>query len=101
MVSLTKEAEYVLWTSLGTYIYRIDKHKYLGCKGYDNTIEKIQITEISRKRDRSGKDLGWAFIANGTRYKISGLGKTWFWTKEDAEKYLLNKLFKDNDNGNK
>ncbi len=53
-------------------------------------IIPIKVTEISRKLDRNGKDLGWAFIANGTRYKLSSLDKKWFFTKDDAEEFVEN-----------
>lgn len=48
----------------------------------------IQVTEISHKLDRSGRDLGWALIANGTRYKLKSFGKTWFLSLEDAQKFI-------------
>lgn len=94
-MSLTKEAELVLNTKLGTPIYRIYKPtKYVKSSW---RVEKILITEISRKMKWNGKeDLGWAFIANGTRYRLSGLGKTWFWNEEDAENYLKRKVYENN-----
>lgn len=52
------------------------------------TVRPIKVTEISWKCDRSGRDLGFALIANGTRYKFSSIGKTVFLTKEEAEKAL-------------
>lgn len=52
--------------------------------GYYNSAHleprEIEITEISKKK--SGKTIDWAFIANGTRYKFSSIGKTVFLTKE-------------------
>lgn len=55
---------------------------------YKMEAKPIVITEISWKRNRSGKDLGFALIANGTRYKFSSFGKTVFFTKSEAERRL-------------
>lgn len=41
---------------------------------------EIEVTEINKKK--SGKIIDWAFIAHGTRYKFSSIGKTVFLTKE-------------------
>ena len=46
----------------------------------------IKVTEINKKW--CGKILGWGFIANGTRYRFSSIGKTVFLTKEEAEAKL-------------
>ena len=54
----------------------------------------IKVTEINKKWH--GKTLDWGFIANGTRYRFSSIGKTVFLTKEDAEKALSERS---NDNG--
>ena len=51
-------------------------------------VRPIKITEISWKCDRKGRDLGFALIANGTRYKFSSIGKTVFLTKEEAKNAL-------------
>ena len=51
-------------------------------------VKPIEVTEISLKNNRSGKNLDWAIIANGTRYKISSIGKTVFLTKAEAEAAL-------------
>lgn len=61
------------------------------------TARPIKVTEISWKCDRSGRDLGFALIANGTRYKFSSIGKTVFLTKEQAEQKL--KEMRGADNG--
>lgn len=55
---------------------------------YKMEAKPIIVTEISWKRNRSGKDLGFALIANGTRYKFSSFGKTVFFTKLEAEQRL-------------
>lgn len=52
------------------------------------TVRPIKVTEISWKCDRSGRDLGFALVAHGTRYKFSSIGKTVFLSREDAEKAL-------------
>lgn len=58
--------------------------------GYYNFARKepieIEITEINQKWCK-GK-LDWAFVANGTRYKFSSIGKTVFLTREEAERAL-------------
>jgi hypothetical protein len=46
----------------------------------------IKVTEINKKWH--GKILSWGFIANGTRYRFSSIGKTVFLTKEEAEEKL-------------
>jgi hypothetical protein len=59
--------------------------------GYYNSARKhpceIEVTEINHKR--SGKILAWGFIANGTRYRFSSIGKAVFLTREEAEQSLL------------
>lgn len=58
--------------------------------GYYNSANKrpceIEVTEINQKWH--GKILDWGFIANGTRYRFSSIGKTVFLTKEEAEQAL-------------
>ena len=44
---------------------------------------EIEVTEINKKK--SGKTIEWAFIANGTRYKFTSIGKSVFLNKEDCE----------------
>jgi hypothetical protein len=45
--------------------------------------KEITVTEINKKK--SGKTVDWAFIANGTRYKFTSIGKTVFLNKDDCE----------------
>jgi hypothetical protein len=58
--------------------------------GYYNSVNKkpcaIEVTEINKKWH--GKILEWGFIANGTRYRFSSIGKTVFLTKSEAEQKL-------------
>lgn len=58
--------------------------------GYYNSVNtrprEIEVTEINKKWH--GKILEWGFIANGTRYRFSSIGKTVFLTKKSAEKAL-------------
>lgn len=56
-------------------------------------IEEYRVTEISWKESKTyeHKDLGWAVIANGTRYKFTTKDKIWFTTHEKAEEYIKNK----------
>jgi len=51
-------------------------------------IKPIKVTEFSIKINRSGKVLPFSLIANGTRYRISSIGKTIFLTREEAERAL-------------
>ncbi len=55
--------------------------------GYYNSRLKepraITVTEINKKK--SGKTVEWAFIANGTRYKFSSIGKSVFLSRKDCE----------------
>ncbi len=44
---------------------------------------EIEVTEINKKK--SGKTIEWAFIASGTRYKFTSLGKSVFLNKKDCE----------------
>ena len=70
---------------VGDTVYYINGAYYNSAK---QTVRPIEVTEISWKCDRSGKNLGFALIANGTRYKFSSIGKTVFLTREEAEKAL-------------
>ena len=70
---------------VGDTVYYIEGAYYNSKR---QTVRPIKVTEISWKCDRSGRDLGFALIANGTRYKFSSIGKTVFLTKEEAEKAL-------------
>lgn len=47
---------------------------------------EITVTEISKKK--CGKTIDWAFIANGTRYKFSSLGKVVFLTEKECFKEI-------------
>ena len=47
----------------------------------------IKVTEINQKWH--GKILCWGFIANGTRYRCSSIGKTVFLTEEEAEQAII------------
>jgi hypothetical protein len=70
---------------VGDTVYYIEGAYYNSKR---QTVRPIKVTEISWKCDRSGRDLGFALIANGTRYKFSSIGKTVFLTKEEAEAAL-------------
>ncbi len=58
--------------------------------GYYNSGHKkpceIEVTEINQKWH--GKTVTWGFVANGTRYRFSSIGKTVFLTKDEAEQAL-------------
>ena len=71
--------------NVGDTVYYIEGAYY---KSKRQTVTPIKATEMSWKCDGSGRDLGFALIANGTRYKFSSIGKTVFLTRDDAERAL-------------
>lgn len=72
---------------VGDTVYRIDKGGYY--PKYEPFVQELTVTEISWKHEKYGtKDLGFAIIANGIRYKFSSIGKTVFLTREEAETEL-------------
>lgn len=72
---------------VGDTVYRIDKGGYY--PKYEPFVQELTVTEISWKHEKYGtKDLGFAIIANGIRYKFSSIGKTVFLTREEAEAEL-------------
>ena len=75
----------VLPCKVGDTVYYINGAYYNSKR---QTVRPIKVTEISWKCDRGGRDLDFALIANGTRYKFSSIGKTIFLTKEEAERAL-------------
>ena len=56
-------------------------------------IEEYRVTEISWKESKTyeHKDLGWAVIANGTRYKFDNQNKTWFTSYEEVKEFCNNR----------
>lgn len=73
--------------NVGDTVYRIDKGGYY--PKYEPFIQELTVTEISWKHEKYGtKDLGFAIIANGIRYKFQSIGKTVFLTREEAEAEL-------------
>lgn len=54
--------------------------------GYYNSARlratPIVVTEINKKK--CGKSVDWAFIANGTRYKFTSIGKAVFLSEQDC-----------------
>lgn len=76
----------ILPVKVGDTIYTIANGDFYS--QYEPYINEIEVTEISWKRNRSGKDLEFAAIANGCRYKFSNIGKSWFTSKQDAEDEL-------------
>lgn len=75
----------VLPCKVGDTVYYIEGAYYNSIR---KTVKPIKVTEISWKYDRSGRNLGFALIANNTRYKFSSIGKSVFLTREEAEKKL-------------
>ena len=77
----------VMPCAIGDKVYRIDKHgRWPDCKPF---IQELTVTEISWKNEKYGdKDLGFAIIANGIRYKFTSIGKSVFLKREDAEAKL-------------
>lgn len=77
----------VLPCKIGNTVYRVAAGNY--SSDYEPFVEAMRVTEISWKfQNYSDKDLGFAIIANGIRYRFSSIGKSVFLTKEEAEKYL-------------
>jgi hypothetical protein len=72
---------------IGDTIYKVN---IKGCyeSGWKPYIEELKITEISKKFNRSGKDIGWALICGANRYKLSNIGNILFLSKKNAETKL-------------
>lgn len=69
---------------IGDKVYRIDKGNYHS--NWKPFVEELTVTEISWKKEKYGdKDLGFAIIANGIRYKFTSIGKSVFLTRKEAE----------------
>lgn len=82
---------------VGDVVFRISNGNYKS--GFKRFVEPLTVTEISRKCDRSDRDLGFAIIANRSRYKFISIGKTIFLSREAAEKALAAHRQGDNDCG--
>ena len=82
----------VLPCKVGDKVYVIDGGDYHS--DYKPYVREKEVTEISWKKVRNGKDLGFGLILKGgdcntsARYKISSIGKTVFLTREEAEAAL-------------
>lgn len=82
----------VLPCKVGDKVYVIDGGDYHN--DYKPYVREKEVTEISWKKVRNGKDLGFGLILKGgdcntsARYKISSIGKTVFLTREEAEAAL-------------
>lgn len=83
---LTTSGEVIPPVDVGDKVWYIDG-------GYYNSAmmkpREIEVTEINKKK--SGKTIDWAFIAHGTRYKFTSIGKTVFLTKEACEAAISKK----------
>ena len=74
----------VLPCKIGDKVYRIDKGNYHS--NWKPFVEELTVTEISWKKEKYGdKDLGFAIIASGIRYKFTSIGKSVFLTRKEAE----------------
>lgn len=72
---------------IGDKVYRIDKGNYHS--NWKPFVEELTVTEISWKKEKYGdKDLGFAIIANGIRYKFTSIGKSVFLTRKEAEEKM-------------
>lgn len=79
----------VLPCKVGDTVYRIDPGNFHS--NWKPFVHPITVDEISwkyAKTMKGKKDLGFAIIANGSRYKLSSIGKNVFLTHEEAEKVL-------------
>ena len=62
-----------------------DKVWYIRGAYYNSTnLEPCEITVTEINKKKCGKSIEWAFIANGTRYKFSSIGKSVFLHKQDC-----------------
>ena len=69
---------------IGDKVYRIDKGNYHS--NWKSFVQELTVTEISWKKEKYGdKDLGFAIIADGIRYKFTSIGKSVFLTRKEAE----------------
>jgi hypothetical protein len=85
----------VLPCKIGDKVYRIDKGNYHS--NWKPFIQELTVTEISWKKEKYGdKDLGFAIIADGIRYKFTSIGKSVFLTRKEAEAKMDGER-KDND----
>lgn len=79
----------VLPCKVGDAAYVIDAGDYQS--DYKPYVREKEVTEISWKKVKNGKDLGFGVILKGgdcntsARYKIQNIGKTVFLTREEAE----------------
>ena len=72
---------------IGDKVYRIDDGNY--SSDWKPFVQELTVTEISWKKEKySDKDLGFAIIANGIRYKFTSIGKSVFMTRKEAEAKL-------------
>lgn len=82
----------VMPCKVGDSAYVIDKGDYQS--GYMPYVREKEVTEISWKKTKYGKDIGLGIILKGgdcntsARHKISSIGKTVFLTREAAEAAL-------------
>ena len=73
---------------IGYHVYRINKGNYYS--NWKPFVQELTVTEVSWKKEKySDKDLGFAIIADGIRYKFSSIGKSVFLTKEEAETKMI------------
>lgn len=72
---------------IGDKVYRIDKGNYHS--NWKPFVQELTVTEISWKKEKYGdKDLGFAIIADGIRYKFTSIGKSVFLSRKEAEAKL-------------
>lgn len=85
----------VCMTNIINIPVNIGKYIYVPRKYYKDTykIEKYSVTGISWKENKTfqHKDLGWAVIANGTRYRFQNQNKSWFTSYKEVEEHIKNK----------
>lgn len=85
----------VLPCKIGEKVYRIDKGNFHS--NWKPFVQEMTVTEISWKKEKYGnKDLGFAIIADGIRYKFASIGKSVFLTRKEAEAKMDGER-KDND----
>ena len=88
-LSAIRAEKVMLPCKVGDAAYVIDAGDYQS--DYKPYVREKEVTEISWKKVKNGKDLGFGVILKGgdcntsARYKIQNIGKTVFLTREEAE----------------
>lgn len=87
-------ADYLLENGIVAPLVEVGQIVWYIRGGYYNSVHKkpcpITVTEINKKLQH--RKIEWGFIANGTRYRFSSIGKSVFLTREEAEQALKERV---------